>query len=94
MHQIYPMDTVGAALDEVRGGLYQSTPSGPCCETAPSGPQCAPSTANPRQLIEDRISYHNRMSNGLWALLRSLPQDIPYVAAEAFASLILESRPK
>lgn len=57
--------------------------------------QCsAVARPNPRRLIEERIDYHNRMANGLCALLRSIPQEIPFPADDALASIILGSRPK
>lgn len=49
---------------------------------------------NPRLLIEQRIEYHNRMSNQLWALLRALPQEMSRSAEEALAALVTEARPR
>lgn len=56
--------------------------------------ECAVARANPRQLIDDRINYHNRMVNGLHALLRQMPAEMSFQAEEALAQLIIESKPK
>ena len=60
----------------------------------PTAGCCAPTPAAPRRLLEERLDYHNRMANGINRLLRAIPQELQYEAADALASIILESRPK
>lgn len=74
----------GGKTEGYANGLNGVSQAGQCCQARP----------NPRQLIEDRIQYHNRMANGLHALLRAMPQEMSYPADDALASLIIESRPK
>lgn len=59
-------------------------------QTGATGAYCQ--SLNWRTMIEERIHYHNRTSSNLHTLLRAIPQDLSYEAAEAMAALVIGSK--
>jgi hypothetical protein len=67
-------------------GLGSSTyyPDNQCCEKSTT-------YANPRQLIDSLIDYHNQQSTNLCALRRALPAEMNRQAEEALYNLLADS---